>query len=192
MSLTDILMVLSVLIAPVLAVNIQRRLDTGRERRSRREYIFSTLMATRAARVSPEHVRALNMIDMEFGKNKDRKVREEWNCYRDHLNTVDPAEEPKAWIDRGDERLSKLLLEMARTLNYTRFEELTVRKGCYSPAAHGDIEFDNLMMRRGIVDLLEGKRSLGIHYNNEPVIIDAGSQGGNEADSGSDHKAPHR
>jgi len=36
------------------------------ERRNRKAWLFHSLMAPRAARVSPEHVQALNMIDLVF------------------------------------------------------------------------------------------------------------------------------
>lgn len=66
MTIADWLMIAAVLVAPVLAVHIQRRLDQHRESRDRRLRIFHTLMATRAARTSPAHVEALNRIDLEF------------------------------------------------------------------------------------------------------------------------------
>ena len=38
-------------------------------------------MATRAARLSMEHVQALNMIDITF--NGEQKIIDAWNLYRD-------------------------------------------------------------------------------------------------------------
>jgi len=70
MTLTNILMVAAVGIAPILAVQVQKWLEVFREQRGRKIWIFKTLMATRAANLSSDHVRALNMIDLEFrGKN---------------------------------------------------------------------------------------------------------------------------
>jgi hypothetical protein len=68
MKIGDVLMLFAVLLSPVIAVQIQVWLEVFREKRSRKLSVLQTLMATRtiAARVSPEHVRALNMIDLTF------------------------------------------------------------------------------------------------------------------------------
>ena len=67
MTLTDILTILAVFLAPVVAVQVQKWLEVFREQRARKLWIFKTLMATRAATVSQEHVQALNMIDWSSG-----------------------------------------------------------------------------------------------------------------------------
>ena len=66
MKLAEVLMIIAVLLAPVVAVQVQKWLELFREDRARKLWIFKTLMATRAATVSPEHVQALNMIDLEL------------------------------------------------------------------------------------------------------------------------------
>ncbi len=43
-------------------------------------------MAKRGARVSFEHVRALNMIDIEFTTHKN--ILEAWKCYLDGLHDL--------------------------------------------------------------------------------------------------------
>lgn len=56
------------LLSPLIALRVSRRLDARREVRERKMKIFRTLMATRARRLSMEHVEALNMIDVEFSE----------------------------------------------------------------------------------------------------------------------------
>ncbi|MBG1249207.1 hypothetical protein F4W02_18855 [Burkholderia pseudomallei] len=51
---------------PILAVQAQKWVERARASAQRRDWIFGTLMATRQDRVSMEHVRALNMIDLAF------------------------------------------------------------------------------------------------------------------------------
>lgn len=62
-------------------------------------------MATRAARVSQEHVQALNMIDFEFygGGDKERKVRDSWVEYRDHMNLQHTPETYPVWEAKWNE-----------------------------------------------------------------------------------------
>lgn len=73
--------VLAVVAGPILALYIQSKLNIGREKRERRTHVFKTLMATRATRLSADHVVALNMIDVEFYGNKteDKAVIRAWN-----------------------------------------------------------------------------------------------------------------
>ena len=66
MTTSDWVMVFAVLIAPLLAVQAQKFIERMREKRQRKLSIFFQLMATRATRVAPQHVQALNMIDIEF------------------------------------------------------------------------------------------------------------------------------
>jgi hypothetical protein len=70
---------------PIAAVQAQEFLERGRERKRQKEATFRTLMATRALsnRTSPEHVLALNGIELTFshGGNKDKAVLEAWNAY---------------------------------------------------------------------------------------------------------------
>ena len=66
MALSDWLTIIAILLAPVFAVQVQKWVEHLRERRGKKLGVFQALMATRGARLSPEHVRALNMIDLEF------------------------------------------------------------------------------------------------------------------------------
>ena len=66
---------IAVLLAPVFAVQVQKYLEILREKRNRRMWIFHSLMATRAAKVSAQHVQALNMIDIEFYGQKRFGIR---------------------------------------------------------------------------------------------------------------------
>ncbi|MGZ7172458.1 DUF6680 family protein [Burkholderia gladioli] len=54
------------LLGPVLAVQAQKWVERAREATNRKQSVFTTLMATRQSRVSIDHVRALNSIDLAF------------------------------------------------------------------------------------------------------------------------------
>lgn len=117
-TISDWLMITAVLIAPLLAVQVQKRLEKLRESRGRKMRIFKTLMATRAATVSTDHVQALNMIDLEFHDNKYKRVTTAWKTYLDHLSSF-PKEDEKAqavWVDKKTDLLAKLLQEMGNSL----------------------------------------------------------------------------
>lgn len=69
-TLTDLVMIVAVVVAPIFAVQVQKWLEIFREQRGRKLWVFKTLMATRAENLSSEHVKALNMIDLEFRGKK--------------------------------------------------------------------------------------------------------------------------
>src|SRR5690242_7405924 len=88
---------------PVIAVQLSELLTRRRAKHDRRLHVFRTLMATRATRVSREHVAALNMIDLEFDEQDDgdKAVRDAWKVYLDHLsNKTEPLNN---WVQKGSE-----------------------------------------------------------------------------------------
>jgi len=68
--------VFATLLGPVQA---QKWIERARERTQRKIAIFRTLMATRAAFLSPAHVEALNGVPIEFYGN--RKIVNSWKEY---------------------------------------------------------------------------------------------------------------
>ncbi|MCG9761915.1 hypothetical protein L1D50_22975 [Pseudoalteromonas sp. Isolate6] len=169
MEYKDIVMITAVIAGPILAVQAQKYLESLKENRARKLKIFHTLMSTRATRVAPEHVAALNMIDIEFyGKKKfgkrsqsegEKKITNAWKVYNDHLNTKKNDEQLDAWIDKGDDLFTALLYAMSQHLGY-EFDEVQLKRDCYRPRAHGNIENEQHKLREGLVAVLEGRKSI--------------------------------
>lgn len=170
MTLTNILMVAAVVIAPILAVQVQKWLEVFREQRGRKIWIFKTLMATRAANLSSDHVRALNMIDLEFRGKKYKSVANSWKAYLDHLASFPKDDENLQiqWQERMTDRLANLLMEMGKSLGY-EFDEVHVKKGVYAPEAHGRLEDENALVRRGLIRVLYGDSALKMDVESFPV-----------------------
>jgi len=167
-TISDRLMILSVLVAPFLAVFAQRKIDEAKERRERKLWIFRTLMATRGNKLSIEHVQALNSIDLFFLKRgREKKIIEKWEEYLDHLNTPTKEDDPDyrlkltSWGNSADEILAELLSFMGQSLGYD-FDKVRIKKGIYMPKGHGDIEFDNTIIRKGMVNIISGKTGFPI------------------------------
>lgn len=167
MTIADWLMILAVLSGPILAVAATRWLDVQREIRDRKLRIFKTLMATRASTLAPTHVEALNMIDLEFhGKGrKNKAVISAWKNYLDHLNTN--TMEPQQWGHKRVDLLVELLRTMAVVLEYD-FDASHIRNSSYMPRGYGEIEEDQIVIRKGITELLSGKRPLPMYITNVP------------------------
>lgn len=172
MTVADWLMIIVVLLAPIIAVQVQKYLELIRERRNRKLHIFYTLMATRAARTSMPHVEALNRIDLEYRGHRsqarlvqsegERSVSHAWNAYRDHLNTQYKEDDFRHWVERGDELFGSLLYCMGNELNYD-FDKVQLQKGVYSPKAHGDEELYQRFAKAWFVDIAQGKKSIPIN-----------------------------
>jgi hypothetical protein len=176
-TLTDLLTIGAILIAPIVAVQVQKRLEVFREQRGRKIWVFKTLMATRAATISPEHVQALNMIDLEFREKQYKNVTIAWKIYLDHLSSY-PKDDEKLqpiWGERRVTLLTNLLLEMGRTLGY-EFDEVHVKKGIYAPEAHGRLEEENMLVRRGLLNLLYGDTALKMNVTSFPISEQALSE----------------
>jgi hypothetical protein len=158
----DWLNVLAILLSPLIALQVQKWLESFSLKTRRKEEIFNSLMETRAQPLSYEHVRALNKIDIAFYKNK--KITRSWNAYRDHFNSFpkDGGEaEQKIWRDKTPEKMAKLLTEMSKLLGYD-FEETLLIKGAYIPVAHGQLEDELSAIRKGLVELLAFKHPLKV------------------------------
>lgn len=175
MTLSDWLMIIAVLLAPVIALQLQRWIEDYRRKKDRKEWIFKTLMATRAETLSRDHVNALNMIDIEYhADNKGINIVRKWREYLDHLDNY-PKEgtedQRDRWGDKKGEILADILMEMSIYLGY-RFEKLTIKKAIYVPQAYSDIEFEQTAIRRGVLDILLGRKPIPIEVASIPLSED--------------------
>jgi len=165
MTIADWLMIAAVLFGPLIAVQLTRYLDTKKEVRERKLWIFKTLMATRASALSPHHVEALNRIDLEFNSKYEREVIEAWKAYLDLLgDTKIPQEQ---WSLRRVDLLVELLHKMARVLDY-EFDRTHIKNSSYYPRGYGELEEDQTAIRRGVKELIEGRRVIPMYVTNFP------------------------
>ena len=151
----------TILVSPLIAVQVTEFINRRREARSRRFYIFRTLMTTRATRLALEHVQALNMIDLEFGGRDSSSVavREAWKAHLDHLNHSGDA--PEVWGPRQDDLFFTLLHTMGRALGY-RIDMTDLRRLSYFPRGHGEMEAEHAALRKGLVALLDRKTAIPV------------------------------
>ncbi|MEO8839424.1 MAG: DUF6680 family protein [Herbaspirillum sp.] len=169
MSLTNILIILATIFAPLFAVQVQKWLERFREDRNRKLQIFKTLMSTRATLISTRYVEALNMIDLEFRGSRYKSVRADWKTYLDHLSSY-PKEDEKYQVIWGEKRLdllTELLIAMGKSLGY-EFDQVEVKKGIYAPMAYSRNQDEDVLLRRGITRILHGESSLKMDITSFP------------------------
>jgi hypothetical protein len=148
---------LAILVSPLLAVQVTEYLRSRRDMRDRRLYVFRTLMATRAAGLDPQHVAALNMIDVEFyGSDRNsRAVLEACRLYLEHHNRSTVTSD--TWSEKREELLIDLLQKMGASLGY-EMDKVSIRNTSYFPRGYGDYQYEWQLVRKYLVALLEGKR----------------------------------
>ncbi len=170
MTVSDVLTILAILIAPLAAVQVQKWLEHHRENRERKLYVFKTLMASRATALSQEHVQALNIIDLEFCGKKYKSITVAWKEYLDHLGNFPKNDEKQfpVWNDKKADLLAQLLMLMGQSLGY-EFDAVHVKKGIYMPQGHADTENENNLIRNGMIRLLYGDSSLKMDVQSFPV-----------------------
>jgi hypothetical protein len=137
-----------------------------------------------AARVSAEHVQALNMIDLTFyggrllgmhrRSKSEQDVLDVWKEYHAHLNQPRATDNAAltVWVNRGEELLVNLLQAMAADLKLN-FDRVQLRSSGYSPIAHGELEYEQNAVRKLALELLAGNRALKMDVASFPADEDA-------------------
>ncbi|MER2509984.1 MAG: DUF6680 family protein [Amaricoccus sp.] len=152
--------IFAIIYGPIRAVQVTRKLDREREAQDRKSSIFRDLMRTRAIRLDPLHVGALNLVEVEFYGND--KVIGAYQLYVQHLSTSAPsADADNAFFQERLDRFIDLLFEIANTLGY-KFDKRDLERRAYSPQGW---ETDLGTQRRNaalLSEVLEGRRALPI------------------------------
>jgi hypothetical protein len=170
MTFIEFLTILALFGGPISAVQIQKFIERRTEGHRRKLDVFKTLMASRANRVSAAHVEALNRIDTEF--YKDKNVIESWKQYHAQLYGVprdlqDPDYKAKmaAWEAQSVEKLLEMLDIMAKSLGY-ELGKAYIQTSSYTPQLHADMQLEANFIRRSVVEIFLGTKSLPIEIKN--------------------------
>ena len=173
------LTIVAIVLGPVAAVQAQKWLERQKEHRSRQLYIFRILMATRATRLAPDHVTALNMIDMDFSekRKKEKPVVRAWRVLLDQFGKYPNSKDYQNQSEylsvfltastKADEYFVDLLFEMSKCLGYD-FEKIHIRNGCYAPTGHAEQENDQRLVRKGLIGMFEGKIPMSMNVVSLP------------------------
>jgi hypothetical protein len=174
----DWAIVIAAILGPILAVQAQKFIESFREARARKITLFEALMATRGSRVATEHVRALNMIDLVFygertlgvlrRTGREQRILDAWKEYLDHLNNKLSDEQIQLWVAQGDELFTNLLYAMAQDIGY-KFDRVQLKRGSYTPIAHGELEAEQVEFRRAMLSLVTGKHALNMNVVSFPI-----------------------
>jgi len=157
-----ILTIAAIVMGPIWALQIQRKLDREREAKQRELNIFKTLLTYRATPLNPLFVQALNLIDVEFDENtkEQQRIRDAWKELLDHFGDLG-KEEGTAGRERSAELAAELLVAMGEYLGY-HFDKVYIKKSAYLPKGHVDVELEQQRLRQNVLELFEGRRRLPV------------------------------
>lgn len=183
MAVADWAIVGATLLGPILAVQAQKWVERAKEGRQRKRWVFETLMATRGARLSMDHVRALNMIDLSFyGSGPGRRAKHEqkvldaWHEYLEDLGANHDFSGPSAdaLTARREELFINLLAALAEDCRLA-FDRVQLKKSFYSPLAHFQIESEQQALRMAATRVFSGEEPLRVvAADSEPAPRTAG------------------
>lgn len=155
------LTLIAIVVGPIAAVKVTRWGDGRREIRKRKHDVLTTLMRTRPARLSFEHVGALNLIQLEFHESKTVQVA--YGRYMEILYQEAPKEPDagKRFGEERNDRFIELLQQIAQDLDYL-FDKKDLEKLSYGPQGWENDESAIRMMRAMAMDVMNGRQSLSV------------------------------
>ena len=149
--------ILAIVVGPVIAVCITRKLDRDRAAAERKMEIFRTLMRTRGMPIHWDHVGALNLVEVEFIDHQD--VIKTWKEYLAHLNERPPKEKAEfnAFGRKRDTLLTALMDAIAKALG-VKVTQLDILQGNYVPSGWFADEEEQRWLRRALIEVLSSGR----------------------------------
>lgn len=160
LKVSEWIMIGAVLAGPMIAVLITRIHDARSERRSRKLNVLRSLLRTRQIRIDPEHVGALNLIDIEFYGSEN--IITAYGKYINHLSTPAPVEAAeKAYFDERHDLFVALLHAIGSNLGY-KFDKHDLDRRGYTPIAWSNEQERQSKNAALLTELLEGRRSLPV------------------------------
>lgn len=161
----DWAVVFTTLVGPILAVWASEWRQQHRAAREQKEWVFRTLMSTRAARLRIEHVGAINQIDFAFPRESCAAVQDAWGLYRQHLRHADSISEDQAvrqaWQNKANDLLADLLHQMALDLKIP-FSKSEITNNSYYPDAYITDEISTQETRHLLLQVLKNGRPINI------------------------------
>lgn len=169
-TISDGLIILATIAGPILAVQAQKWVERARRTGDMRTWVFTTLMNTRATRMSNAHIDALNTITIAFNdggrrwrsKKCDAVIRK-WREYLTHLSQPLPDNEAElaAQMARGTEIFTNLIEALAAERGFD-VDRAEIVAGAYHPRGfvHGEQQRNEAFDR--VLEILRGEKGLRV------------------------------
>lgn len=166
-TIADGLIVASTIAGPVIAVQVQKWVERLTAEKDRHLSIYRALMATRATRLVPHHVEAINAIPVEFYKDPD--IINRWDEYYSHICKEAKSDgEDAVWTSENQRLFIQLMTAIGRKLGYN-FNAAQMER-TYFPKAHQHIEHNQWEIQRHLARWLAGDLAVKIEVVAVPGI----------------------
>ena len=119
-------------------------------------------MRTRAAKISPAHVDALNLVEIEFSRFSS--VKQAWQRYMENLGSTVPAEsnEQSNFFVRREQLFIRLIQEVANTVGLKSVDITDVMTNNYYPVGWQNEQEEQKQARQLLIQLLSGNKPLSV------------------------------
>ncbi|QNK69181.1 DUF6680 family protein [Variovorax sp. PAMC26660] len=163
LKLTDLLTIVATLLSPFIAVQASEFLRARAAAREARERVFHILMSTRSARLSTDHVAALNRIDLVFPPQKFSGVSDAWNMYLRELSPSSALTEEQARASYNEQTrlFLNLLSAMAAALKVP-FSQTALQHNAYHPQGYVFNEAQAAEFRAAVISVLKGEQAIAV------------------------------
>lgn len=154
--------VAAIVFGPIKAVQISRENAKEDEKRRRQFDVFHNLMKTRRFSLSPEHVMALNLVQVDFYGLE--KIQAAYKRYVGILlgpfpKTVDP--EADRFFQTKDDAFYDLVRDIGLELGF-ELDKHDLNRFAYGPVGWENDEGQLRAVRRLLVEVLSGQRGLPV------------------------------
>jgi hypothetical protein len=193
LTVSDEVLVSATVLGPILAVQAQKWIEKTTNKRRQKLNVFYALMATRATRLAPDHVQALNRIDLEFSGSwflgfrrqtaRERDVLEEWKSYIDQLS-IDLKGKSQNDLDLWTKDCNKLFIDLLYSMSNCLgfyYDKVQLARGAYYPTGHEDAEKIQKNIHANLLNVLSGESAIkmnvvGFPFSKEAVDAQIGVQ----------------
>src|SRR5262245_16724018 len=154
--------VFAIVWGPIKAVQITRDNDEKREKRRRQFEVFHALMKTRRFVLAPDHVMALNLVQVEFYDHF--RIDSAYRTYMAFLSSRFPdANDPQAerFHEQRNDALYDLLHAIADELGY-HYDKRDLQRLAYGPLGWENDETQQRAMRNLLIDVLSGNKPMPV------------------------------
>ena len=151
--------VFAIVYGPLRAVEITRRKDQERDAEARKRLILAALMRTRKMTMHPDHVGALNQVQLEF--HNHQPVLEAYRAYIANLTEVVPPEgnDLHNFMTRRNDRFFDLLHSIANASGVV-IDRHELERLAYVPFGWQTEQNELQAFRTAMLAVLHGQRAI--------------------------------
>lgn len=160
-SLILVVTIVAIIYGPIKAVDISRKQDIARDSLARKRSILTALMRTRKMGMNPDHVGALNQVQVEFYDHQ--KVVETYKSYISNLSesVPSPGNDLDNFITRRNDLFFDLLYEMCKAADVP-LDRHDIGRLAYVPFGWQTEQAEIQRLRNAMTEVLEGRRPLHV------------------------------